>query len=97
MNPLNLDSVIDFLGGFFSEVPPQALAIVISLVTIALYLLGGIIIASIVGFLALGITHSGFIVFSICALIVAIAAIYGFIKAMHNYRNIMLSYENKKV
>ena len=95
MSQPNLNSIIDFIGEFFSEVPPQALAIIISIMTLVLYIAGGAVIASIVGFLALGITHSGPTVLTICVLIVAIASIYGLIKAVKTYKIIILSYENK--
>ena len=96
MNQPNFNSIINFIGEFFSEVPPRALAIILSIITLALYVAGGIVVASIVGFLALGFTHSGPMVLSICASLVAIASIFGLIKAIQTYRNIMLSYDNHK-
>ena len=95
MSQPNFNSIINFIDEFFSEVPPQALAIIISIITLTLYIAGGAVIATIVGFLALGITHSGPTVLIICILIVAIASIYGLIKAVKTYRIITLSYENK--
>lgn len=97
MNQPSFNSLIDFIGEFFSDIPPRALAIIISIITLALYVLGGIVIASIVGFLALGITHSGPVVFGICMLLVGAASALGLFKAIKNYRSIMLSYDKSKV
>ena len=94
MHQPTLNSIIDFIGYFFSEAPPQVLAIIIGIITLAFYCAAGVVVASIAGFLALGITHSGPVVLSICILITAIASIYGLIKAVKNYRIIMLRYEN---
>lgn len=97
MSQINFNSIIESIGEFYSELPPQALAIILSIITLALYVAGGIVVVSIVGFLALSVTHNGPIVLGICAILVAIALIYGIIKAIQSYKKIMLSYENNKV
>lgn len=96
MNQFNINSIIEFIGEFFSDLPPQALAIILSIITLALYMAGGIVVASTVGFLALGVTHNGPIVLSICVILLAIASIYGLTKAIQNYKKIMLGYENNQ-
>lgn len=94
MNQININAIIEFIGDFFSELPPQALAIIISVITLTLYVAGGILVASSVGFLALSVTHNGPIVLSICVILVAITSIYGITRAIQNYKKIIQSYEN---
>jgi len=96
MSQININSIIEFIVEFSSELSPQALAIILSIITLALYVAGGIVVASIVGFLALGVTKSGPTILSICASLVAASSIYGLIRAIQNYKKIMFSYENNK-
>ncbi len=94
MSQYNINSVIEFIGEFFSDLPPHALAIITSIITLAGYIAGGIVIATIFGFLALYFIKNGMTILFLCALITTLFSIYGVIRAFMNYKYIMLSYEN---
>ena len=97
MHQLNNNSIIESIGELFSELPPQALALIAGICTAGLYVVGGLLIAFIVGFLALGVTKSGPIIISLCSLLLAEFSMYGIFKAVLNYKKIILSYENHNV
>ncbi len=96
MNQININSVIDFIGEFFSELPPHALAIIIGIITLGLYSMIGVAMATILGFLALFITKDGIAILILCAILVATFFIYGLAKAILSYKNIMLRYDIDK-
>lgn len=93
MSQININSAIEFIGEFFSELPPQAIAIIISIATLGLYIICGVVIAAILGFLALSITKNGIVILTLCTLLVAVFSIYGLIKAIQNYKNIIQRYK----
>lgn len=94
MHQLNNNSIIESIGEFFSELSPQALALIVGICTAGLYVVGGLLIAFIVGLLALGVTKFGPIIISLCGLLLAGFSMYVFFKAVLNYKKIILSYEN---
>jgi len=95
MSQFNINSLIEFLGEFFSELPPQALAIIISISTVMIYVLCGFAIAALVAFFTYAITQSGPIALGLFALLVFGSLVYGLIRAVVNYKKLMLSYENQ--
>ena len=93
MHQLNNNSIIESIGEFFSELSPQALALIIGICTAGLYVIGGLLIAFIVGLVALSVTKSGTIIISLYGLLLAGFSMYVFFKAVLNYTKIILSYE----
>jgi hypothetical protein len=93
MSKININSAIEFIGEFFSELPPQAIAMIICISTLGLYIMCGVILAAILGFLALSITKNGIIILTLCAILVTVFSIYGLIKAIQSYKNIIQRYK----
>lgn len=80
MHQLNINSIIESSGEFFFELPPQAPTLIVGICTAALYVVGGLIIAFLVGFLTLGVSKSGPIIISIYGYLLAGSSIYNFSK-----------------
>jgi uncharacterized membrane protein (DUF485 family) len=91
-----INKAIDFIGEFFSELSPQALAIIISISTLGLYAVIGVVAAGILGFLTLFITKNGITIIILCTVLIIVFIIYGLIMAIKNYKKIILGYEQHK-
>lgn len=96
MSEFNFNSTIDFIAEFFSDLPPKAVAIIVGVSFFALMVFCGLSAAFVIGFLALFVTQSGYIVVGTYVLCVAAFSIFGLIKGYQFYKNIMLSYENSQ-
>ena len=94
MLQLHYNSIIESIFEFFSELSQQALALIVGICTAGLYLVGGLIIAFIVGFRALGVTKFGPLIIRRGGVLLAGFSMYVLFKAVLNYKKIILSYEN---
>lgn len=96
MSQLNINSIIEFIVEFFSELPQPVVAFIFSLGVFAMIVWAGGIIILILGFFAIFITQYGIVIIGNCVLIFLALCIYALIKAVHSYKSTMLRYENKE-
>lgn len=95
MNPVNFDSIIEFIGEFFSELPPAVVAAIAGIGIFAIIILCGFGAAFVISFLIYGFTQLAMLSAVSFIACIAISAILGIFYGYRMYRNIKLAYQNQ--